>query len=65
MSAVKITLYYEELEIDFDYQPPEPKTWNYPGCPEELIINSINGIDPELFKPPVIEQIKDRIFENS
>ena len=27
------------MRIDFDFQPEEKPTWNYPGCDEEYTIN--------------------------
>ena len=27
------------MRIDFDFQPYEKPTWNYPGCDEEYTIN--------------------------
>ena len=38
-----------DVEISFDYQPSEPATYDYPGCPEEFepcsfIVTSSEGV---------------------
>ena len=43
---MKTTMYFEiEFEIDFDYQPYERSTLEYPGAEESIQINSIEPVD--------------------
>ncbi len=63
-----------EVEIDYDYQPAEKQTLEYPGCDEEVIINSViitsgplktdlmpylHGIDIESFQENILQQIRE------
>lgn len=32
-----------EVEMEFDYQPEEPQTRNYPGCPASVEITGLKG----------------------
>lgn len=36
-----------ELDVEFDYQPYEPSTYEYPGCAESVEITAVffNGTD--------------------
>ena len=36
-----ITIQGTTFQVDYDYQPKEAETQTYPGCPEEVIINSV------------------------
>lgn len=57
MSNVTVTKYIEnvgeeiEVEVNFDFQPAERRTWNYPGCDASLDICEIRRTDngAELF----------------
>ena len=47
-----------ELRVDYDYQPKEPRTRDYPGCQSDVQINSVEivlGIDGE-------RPVKDSVF---
>jgi hypothetical protein len=37
-----------DVELEFDYQPPEKMTHNYPGCEEELILTGVNAFFGEV-----------------
>lgn len=53
MEELKITTFLSddtEVDVFFDYQPPESATLEYPGCQEEVTINAVEqtmfgGID--------------------
>lgn len=38
---IKVKKNNVELEVEFDFQPYEPSTSEYPGCPEEIVITSV------------------------
>ena len=43
---MKTTTFIEiEVEIDFDYQPFEWATLEYPGCSESIEINEVKPVD--------------------
>jgi hypothetical protein len=50
------------LDIDYDYQPKEEATLEYPGCNEDVCINGafVNGVD--VFKS-LSESIKNKISD--
>ena len=54
-----------ELEIEFDYQPEEKQTWDYPGCGESFEITSIkiNDIDVMELLEEQIESIEEALVE--
>ena len=50
------------LDIDYDYQPKEEATLEYPGCDEDICINGafVNGIN--IFKS-LSESTKNKICD--
>ena len=43
---MKTTIWLEvEFEVDFDYQPFERATLEYPGCDEGIEINEVKPVD--------------------
>ena len=54
-----------ELEIEYDYQPEEKQTWDYPGCGESFEITSIkiNDIDVMELLEEQIESIEEALVE--
>ena len=57
-----------ELEVEFDFQPYEPSTSEYPGCPEEIMITSVifNGTDITdfIWEFGDIEEIETLVLES-
>lgn len=47
MNTIKLQDIQDGLVVEFDYQPAERQTWDYPGCAESIDITAItiNGID--------------------
>lgn len=47
MPTVTINALQENMVVEFDYQPAERQTLEYPGCDESIDITSvtINGVD--------------------
>jgi len=37
----RITLRGIDFEVDWTYSKAEPQTYDYPGCPEEALINGV------------------------
>lgn len=61
MTVETIDLDGLNMEIAFDYQPPERQTWEHPGCEEEYEINSVivAGVDiVSLLSDETIERIE-------
>ena len=60
-----------ELEIEYDYWPREPQTWNHPGCPEGVEICNIWLVDgkgapillPGILHSAVMGQVEDLLVE--
>lgn len=40
MKTIELTLNIDELDCDFEHQPYERQTLEYPGCPESSILIS-------------------------
>ena len=50
---MKTTIWLEvEFQVDYDYQPYERATLEYPGCSESIEINEVKPVDldKDLFK---------------
>ena len=63
-----VTIQGVVFNVDYDYQPKEPETLNYPGCKEEITINSIrvygSTIDLQEFMSGYwIGRIEEKIME--
>ena len=55
-----------EIEVDYDFQPMERMTRHYPGCPEEVEINtlSISGIElPMELQNLIMRDFEYEIYE--
>lgn len=56
-----------EAEVEFDYEPYEPRTWEEPGCPERVDICNIKafgGVDiTHLFSPRDLREFETRILD--
>jgi len=53
----KVTLGGKAVLVEFDYDPPEPGSWNKPACSAEYHLACIDGIDINAFKEEVKENI--------
>jgi len=54
------------LRIDYDYQPAEPATREYPGCGESLTVNSVDVMFAGDFHPmtqSAQEHIADCLYD--
>jgi phage terminase Nu1 subunit (DNA packaging protein) len=36
------------LEVEYDYQPAERQTLEYPGCPEDACVNTVTHLGDEI-----------------
>ena len=55
-----------EIEVDFDFEPAERMTRDYPGCDAQVIINEVTGAGKEICltkdeEERMIEEIMDYI----
>ena len=59
------TFNYKEFdfEIEYNYSPEEPQTWDYPGCSEEWEIYNptLNGVDAS----ELLESQWDEFYESA
>ena len=39
-----------DFEVDFTYNPPEKRTWDYPGCNESVEIDEVTDYDGDIIK---------------
>jgi signal recognition particle subunit SEC65 len=68
MEIILCNGYDEEIkiEVEYDYQPFESMTWDYPGCPEQATIYSViiaeTGQEICLL-PDVEKEISEKILE--
>jgi hypothetical protein len=57
-----------KVDIGYDYQPEEPMTWNYPGCPEavEIYEVTLHGTDNEIFiiDADLMNSLEEKILEH-
>jgi len=51
-----------EVRVDYDYQPAEPATNEYPGCGMEITINSVMLGDTDILSRLIGDEY-DAIFE--
>jgi hypothetical protein len=66
MPSIDLTLYGISLEVEYDYQPEERMTQEYPGCPEEVEIGVVShkGEDiSDLLSTVVIDKLTDTILD--
>lgn len=61
MVTEEIRLKGTKATVQFDHEPEEPATVNKPRHPEQYEIISINGIDPDWFKPEIIAEIIEQL----
>jgi hypothetical protein len=45
----ELTIVYEgiPMRLNYDYQPEEKQTWDYPGCPEAITVYAVEIGDKE------------------
>lgn len=65
---IKITPYNKEIEVwvDYDYQPAESQTWDYPGCSAECYPTSVKHGHIEIIdylSEEMIIEIGEKILE--
>ena len=48
-----------EFKVDFDYNPPERQTWDYPGCSESVEINDVWDSDGDKIKDWAYELMEE------
>ncbi len=62
--VIEGTMFY----LDYDYQPKESETLEYPGCPESITINSITTCGPVDIRDFVSEDwlgfVSEKIMES-
>ena len=51
-----------KFQVDYDYQPKEDATLEYPGCDEEATINAVVVGDVDVFKN-LPESLKNKITD--
>lgn len=62
-SPIAISILGYELLVDFDHEPPERATLDYPGSPEDVIINEVWLEVPEDLFSLVEDQIREAVLE--
>jgi len=57
-----------EVVIHFDYQPEEKRTFDCPGCPEEVVINDVLLQSGEsivdLLNDKALDEIEPKCFDH-
>jgi hypothetical protein len=66
MSNLLINHWDIELDVEYDYSPAEPQTYDEPGCPAEVVINGVyhEKIDIiEILNQATLDRISEIILE--
>jgi signal recognition particle subunit SEC65 len=56
-----------DVDCHFDYQPMEPRSWDYPGCPEQASIYLVKRADTgeEIdLDPKVVAKLEEEILDS-
>lgn len=52
-----------DFEVDFDYQPAERMTRDYPGCSESVEINEVMDSDGDMVKEYAFELLENALLQ--
>ena len=48
-----------ELVVEYDYEEAEPQTYDYPGSPDSVVLESVEVNDVDIYDMLTIEQLYD------
>lgn len=48
-----------ELVIDYVYEEAEPQTYDYPGAPDSVVLQSVEVNDVDIYEMLTVEQMYD------
>lgn len=51
----------KSVNVVYEYQPGEKATWNYPGCKEEIDIDTIEGLPSSWFDANTLGDMEETI----
>ena len=51
-----------DFEVDFTYNPPEKRTWDYPGCNESVEIDEVVDYDGDIIKEYAFDLLEDDLM---
>ena len=51
-----------DFEVDFTYNPPEKRTWDYPGCNESVEIDEVMDYDGDIIKEYAFDLLEDDLM---